>query len=352
MIRVLAFLAGLCIASMARAETYAFPSPMPKASALKIEASGDIEAIEPLIRDFQSLNPTIAITYVDTLTNDLFTRVSEACARGEPIADLVFSSSVDHMVKLANDGCAAPHTSTDTARAPAHARWRDEVFGFTFEPAVIVYNRDLVPASEIPRTRDQLADLLRNQGAKYNGRIGTYDIARSGIGYLFAFFDAQQSSTFGRLIETFGRAEAKLFCCTGELLQEIEAGRILIGYNLLGSYAYGRLRAGAPIGIVMPRDYTLVLSRAAFIPLNAPNPDAGKAFLDYLLSLRGQKIAAERSFFFAQSEPAPDGVDAADPVTQAGINRPIPIGPALLAVSDRQKRQRILNDWKQSLGGN
>ena len=115
MIRALAFLVSLCIASMARAETYAFPSSMPNATALKIEGSGDIEAIEPLIRDFQSLNPTTAITYVDTLTNDLFTRVSEACARGAPIADLVFSSSVDHMVKLANDGCAAPHASADTA---------------------------------------------------------------------------------------------------------------------------------------------------------------------------------------------------------------------------------------------
>ncbi len=100
----------------------------------------------------------------------------------------------------------------------------------------------------------------------------------------------------------------------------------------------------------MPRDYTLVLSRAAFIPLHAGNPQAGKAFLDYLLSLRGQKTAFERSFFFSQSEPAPDGVDAASPDIQSGINRPIPIGPALLAVSDRQKRQRILTDWKQSLG--
>lgn len=350
--RLAAILLALCLASTAHADTYEFPSVLPNPTALRIEGSGDIEAIEPLIRDFQSLNPNIAITYIDTLTNDLFTRISEACTSGGSIADLVFSSSVDHMVKLANDGCAANHTSVDTARAPAHARWRDEVFGFTFEPAVIVYNRDLVPASEIPRTRDQLADLLRREGARYNGRIGTYDIARSGIGYLFAFFDAQQSSTFGRLIETFGRAEAKLFCCTGELLQEIEAGRILIGYNLLGSYAYGRMKAGAPIGIVMPRDYTLVLSRAAFIPLKALNPETGKAFLDYLLSLRGQKIAAERSFYFAQSEPAPDGVDAAEPDAQAGINRPIPIGPALLAVSDRQKRQRILKDWQQSLGGN
>ncbi len=42
--------------------------------AVEDRRSGDIAAIEPLIRDFQSLNPAVSITYVDTLTNDLFTR--------------------------------------------------------------------------------------------------------------------------------------------------------------------------------------------------------------------------------------------------------------------------------------
>ena len=71
-------------------------------------------------------------------------------------------------------------------------------------------------------------------GARRNtlGRVGTYDIARSGIGYLFAFFDAQQSSAFGRLLEGLGRAQARLYCCTGELLDDIASGKLLIGYNL------------------------------------------------------------------------------------------------------------------------
>lgn len=332
------------------AETYTFPASAAPKAGLRIEGSGDIEAMGPLIRDFQSLNPHIAITYVDTLTNDLNARLTASCADGKDLPDVVFSSSVDHMVKLANDGCAMAHSSRETQRLPAHARWRDEVFGFTFEPAVIVYNRDLVRPEDVPHTRDQLADLLRRDAAGFDGRVGTYDIAQSGIGYLFAFFDAQESSSFGRLIEAFGRARVKLFCCTGELLEQIEEGRILIGYNLLGSYAYARLKAGAPIGIVLPRDYTLVLSRAAFVPAGAANPAGGKAFIDYLLSLRGQQVVLQNSFFFAQGAALPDGIDAAGRDAQAGITRPIPIGPDLLAVSDRQKRQRLLRVWTDSLG--
>ncbi len=170
--------------------SYEFKALAPEAGKLRIEASGDIEAIEPLIRDFQALEPALSITYVDSLTNDLYGMMQEACAKGMTGADLVFSSSADHMVKLANDGCAQPHTSPETSRAPPFASWHDEVFGFSFEPAVIVYNRNLVPPSDVPRSRDQLVDLLRDKAETYNNRIGTYDIARSGIGYLFGFFDA------------------------------------------------------------------------------------------------------------------------------------------------------------------
>jgi iron(III) transport system substrate-binding protein len=327
---------------------YEFKATGVESAQLTIEAVGDIEAIEPLIKDFQVLEPGLSITYVDNLTNDLFEMLQAACDKDLVVADLVFSSAVDHMVKLANDGCAQPHTSSETSRAPPFASWHDEVFGFSFEPAVIVYNRKLVPPSDVPRSRDQLVDLLRSKAETYNNRIGTYDIARSGIGYLFGFFDAQQSSAFGRMMEGFGRANAGLYCCTGELLRDIESGKVLIGYNLLGSYAYGRFKAGAPIGIVLPRDYTLVLSRAAFVPTHAANPQAGKKFLDYLLSLRGQRTAAEKSFFFAYGQAAPEGVDAAEPELQSGIYRPIPLGPALLAVTDRHKKARLLKEWNQS----
>lgn len=337
----------LFAAPPARAETYRFPAAAQPGETLTVEASGDIEAIAPLIRDFQAMAPEVSVLYTDRLTNELFSLLEGQCAGGDVAADLVFSSSVDHMVKLANDGCAQPHRSSETQKLPPHAQWLDEVFGFSFEPAVIVYNRDLLAPGQVPLSRDQLVDLLRQQPELLAGRIGTYDIARSGIGYLFAFFDAQQSSAFGRLLEGLGRARARLYCCTGELLDDIASGELLVGYNLLGSYAYGRYRAGAPIGIVLPHDYTLVLSRAAFIPKRAANAAAGKRFLDYLLSVRGQKVAADRAFFFAQGAPLPDGAEAASPEQQSGVYRPIPIGPELIAVTDVQKRRRLLREWNK-----
>ena len=124
---------------------------------------------------------------------------------------------------------------------------------------------------------------------------------------------------------------------------------ILIGYNLLGSYAYGRLKAGAPIGIVLPRDYTLVLSRAAFIPQTAGTPK--RQGLPRLPAVAAWSAGCGRS---PSSSPrasrCPDGVDAGDSDDQMGIVQPIPIGPDLLAVTDKHKRQRLLKVWRDTLG--
>src|SRR3954447_425571 len=127
---------------------------------LAIHAATDIDALEPLIRDFQASSaPDVTVTYTEYQTNDLFAVARDECLhrsdreRGSAQVDVIISSSVDQLVKLVNDGCATPHQSRETAAVPDWAKWRDEVFGFTFEPALIVYNRDLMPSHQVPRTR-------------------------------------------------------------------------------------------------------------------------------------------------------------------------------------------------------
>ncbi len=226
-----------------------FPASEHERTVLTIRAAADADAMAPLIRDYQQLYPDVTVIYHEYVTADLFGEVAAACAAGRAArdypADVVISSSVDHLIKLANDGCARAHRSFETARQPDWAAWRDEVFGFTTEPAVIAYRPDLVPPEDLPHSRVALVDLLRRKPEAYAGRIGSYDITLSGIGYLFAAYDARAAATYGRLVEAFGRADLRVRCCTGDLIADLEAGRIAIGYNLLGSYVYRAMRRGA-----------------------------------------------------------------------------------------------------------
>ncbi|MXQ14377.1 ABC transporter substrate-binding protein [Microvirga makkahensis] len=352
-------IAGLCLlwslimvmASKVHAEEpKTFPALLPEQEALSVHAATDLLAMEPLIRGFQNLYPNTRVEFVEYVTNDLYAAAAEACQGGQALGDVFLSSSVDQLVKLANDGCARDIRSPETVTAPPWANWRNEVFGFTFEPVVFVYNRGKLPAEDVPSTHLELADLLRLRPEAYRGRVGTYDIRQSGIGYLLAFNDSQQTTTtYGRLLESLGRSQAVVRCCTSEILDELEAGRILIGYNMLASYAYARVRAGADLGIVMPADYTLVLSRGAMVPSRARNADAAARFVSYLLSARGQEVAQREGFFFGFGGETPPGIEGASSIIQTGVARPITISPALLAVQDDERRRRFIADWSRSL---
>jgi ABC-type Fe3+ transport system substrate-binding protein len=312
--------------------------PADAAAELLVQGTTDVALFAPLLEAFAAASPGIAIRYEQWASNDLHLAARAACRGEAPSADVVISSAVDQQVQLVNDGCAQPHRSGLTEALPRATNWRDEVFGVSAEPAVIVYNRDLVPPEEAPRSRFDLIDLLRPAGSRYAGRVATYDIEASGLGYLFAFADSQAATTFGSLIEAFGRSGAVATCCSAEIIDGVAEGRYLIAYNVLGSYALDRAAADPRIAVVAPEDYTLVLSRAALIPEGAGNPQAAAALVDFILSEPGRTALSETRLLFP--------FDAGLPAADDSIYRPIPLSPVLLLGLDRQKRATFLALWR------
>jgi iron(III) transport system substrate-binding protein len=314
-----------------------------QALVLRLLSSTDLGIIAPLIRGFQRERPDVAVRYREVDTRPLFAEMSGKCRARTGDADLVVSSAVDLQLKLVNDGCAQPMRSPRTEVLPAWARWRDEMFGLTNEPVVMVYNRAAFAGRKVPRSRFDLIDFLRAEPERVRKRIATYDIEISGVGYLFAFHDSRQATAFGRILESLGRAEPVLRAGTGEILDGIAEGRWIIGYNLLGSYAVTRAKQDPRIGVIYPQDYTLVLSRAAFIPKFGAQPALARAFIDFTLSPAGRKILSTQGMLFS-GEHGQGASDALPPAL-----RPIPFTPALLVGLDSQKRARFLSQWRNSL---
>lgn len=329
-----------------------FPAPGPQAGRLVIHGATDLETMRPLILDFQQVATGVTVEFVDYVTNDLYRQAEKACAGEAESGDILLSSAVDQLVRLANDGCAQPHRSAETLAVADWANWRDEVFGFTFEPVVFVYDKRAVPAEDVPKSHEDLADLLRLKPNVYSGHIGTYDIEASGVGYLLAFYDARHAPTaYGRLIEGLGRIDTVTRCCNNEVLGEIASGHVHLAYNVLGSYAYRAAIENPDLGIVVPNDYALVLSRGAMIPKDAEHPQIGKEFLNYLLSPRGREVARQKAFFFDDGNPLLLGVEGPEALMESGVGRPIRIGPALLAAQDESQRSSFIANWKRLIAG-
>jgi two-component system sensor histidine kinase TctE len=277
-----------------------YPSPRPEAARLLIHAATDRPLMEPLLRDFQAMHAEVAIDFVDMQSGDVHASVVDAATP----PDIAISSAIDLQVKLVNDGWIQPHRSAETTLVPAWANWRNEAYGFTLEPAALVYARQAFGAGEVPRSRSDLLRLLQAQPDRFRRRVATYDIALAGVGYLFATQDSLLANQFWRLAIAISEATARLFPTSAEILEAIEHGEVLVGYNVLGSYALARQQAGAPIGIVLPRDYTLWMSRVVVIPRAARSPATAKLFVDYLLSPRGQATVAATPGMHAWSRPA------------------------------------------------
>ncbi|MBT3359896.1 MAG: ABC transporter substrate-binding protein, partial [Rhodospirillales bacterium] len=323
-----------------------FPAPQKETAKLVVFGSTDLVAMSPVIEHYQMENPGTAVEYSELLSADLYDLIRKNKPLNGRLPDIVISAAMDMQFKLTNDGFALRHESPQTAKLPQWANWRNEAFGFTFEPVVIVYNPQILSAEDIPSTRFDLVRLLREKADTYRSKVGSYDIAKSGVGYLFATQDALQAHTYGRLLESFGRNAVYLGNTTGEVLDAIEAGDLLIGYNVLGSYTRLRIVQGASLAMVLPADYTLVMSRVAFIHRDTPSTDAARSFMDYLLSRNGQEVLARKSNLYA-IHPELQGPGTAAELRQAasGPLRPIRLGTGLLVNLDKLNRRRFLLDW-------
>jgi iron(III) transport system substrate-binding protein len=317
---------------------------------LVIYSSTDLSAAAPLISEFESIYPGIEVEYNEMNSPELYARfVSETDVKGSS-ADVTWSSSMDLQIKLANDGYAETYRTPEARFLPRWAIWRDEAFGTTFEPAVFVYNKRLLKDDEIPRTHSEFLRVLSQRGSKFNSNVTMYDIRRSAVGFLFLTQDSMAMPSFWDLLDALGAASVELEANTGTMMERIASGKDLFGYNLLGSYAMARARHDPALGVVLPTDYTLVLSRVVVIAKRAPHPNAAKLWVDFLLSRRGQTIIAERSRLFSIRDDVEGEFTAASLMKKLGDSaRPIPVGPGLLVHLDRSKHREFMKRWQRAI---
>lgn len=321
-----------------------------KEGKLVIYGATDSKAAAPLIKDFNALYPGISVEYNDLNSTEVYNRYISEVAAGGNTADMLWSSAMDLQMKLASDGYALQYKSVEAGKIPGWAVWNDTAYGTTFEPAAIVYNKRLLTAKEVPATHADFAKLISQ--AKFKDKVTTYDIEKSGVGFMFMTQDSRAYNDFAGLEKAFGAARVRVQSSTGTMLERISSGENLIGYNVLGSYALVRAKTDPSIGVVLPKDYTLILSRVLFISKNAKHVNAAKLWLDYMLSQRGQTIIANDSKLYAIRADVKGDTTSADLTKLVGAAnlKPLPVSPMLLQYLDPTKRLAFLRQWKETAG--
>lgn len=317
---------------------------------LTIYSSLDLDAATPLIEAFQTENPSIAVNYHELQTVDIYERVLSESDGGDGTADLVISSAMDLQMKLANDGYARRIPLAHANRWPSWANWRNTAIALTYEPSVMVYHRPSFSDEQVPRTRDALVALLDTDNDALYGRVATYDIERAGVGFLFLARDAEHNRDTWNLVRAMGRSGVRLYSNSSAILERVADGRFALGYNILGSYAAAWAANNPDLGIILPTDYTIIMSRIALVPEVAREPELGTQFLDFLMSRNGQEIMASAAKLPAL-HPDVVGPNTASALREeAGEKlRPIAVSPALLVYLDQVRRARFIDRWNDTL---
>ncbi len=162
--------------------------------------------------------------------------------------------------------------------------------------------------------------LLRGSAQRFCGKVGTYDPAITGAGYLFAAQDA------------------RLSCCSSDMIDDLRFGDLLVSYYLLGSYFIAQVMQ--VYQVIELEDFTLTLSRTAPVPKQAANVEGGFDLLRLLLSPQGENLVAKGA-----GTPA---VEAAAFDRKPHL-RPIRLDPGLLAKLDRVTRATFLEEWRAEM---
>nr|WP_229218336.1 ABC transporter substrate-binding protein [Rugamonas apoptosis] len=320
-----------------------------KEGTLVIYSTTDSKAVEPLIRDFRAEYPGITVEYNDMNSTEIYNRFLSEQAAGGASADLTWSSAMDLQMKLVHDGGALQYKTPEATHIPAWANWKDMAYGTTFEPAAFVYNKRLVSDAEVPQTHAELAKLVTDKPEKFGKKVTAFDIEKSGVGYMYITQDAKANPDFWNFARSVQHAGLRVQSSVGIMLERIASGEQLIGFNLHGSYAYARAKKDPSIGVVIPKDYVLVMSRVIFISKGARHPNAAKLWLDYTLSKRGQSVIANQAELYSlRTDVEGESTAAALARLRPGVLKPIPLNEELLGNLDQKRRLDFFKQWKEA----
>ncbi|MBO9610590.1 MAG: extracellular solute-binding protein [Paenibacillaceae bacterium] len=172
---------------------------------------------------------------------------------------------------------------------------------------IIVYNKTKFTAETAPKSWKDFAN------AQYKNQIATADPAVAAPAYPFVaqIFSKEGMDGGKALFQSWFANGLKVFPKNPQVVEGLNSGAVSVA-ALQESNAYTMVNAGSPIGLVWPAEGAPASVRVAAIQKNTKNPNAAKAFIEFLLDPKTQQELidkGEESYFEPSAtgaKPKPD----------------------------------------------
>lgn len=226
------------------------------------------------------------VQVVSAGSGELLKRLQAEAAR--PLADALISVGADGID--ASPALFEPYDPPGTDKFIPGLRYSRNWLPFTVTlPAVIAVNTKLVAEADIPTQWKDLAD------PKWKGKVAFAGSDKSGSAFsqmLQIIHNEGETAgwaLFGRMMENFiitGSSTA--------VIRGAAQGEYAMALTLEDN-AQRFIDGGAPLKIVYPKEGISIQADAMALVAKAPNPAAGKALMDYIVSAEGQSVIVKAS---------------------------------------------------------
>jgi iron(III) transport system substrate-binding protein len=240
-----------------------------------------------------------------------------------PRADVFWSGDPIRPQILITRGLVAPHVSAAAEGIPAEFRAADGTWtGFSARARVILVNTDLVPVGERPGSiRDYLDSRWKDRTAIANPAYGT---TTTHFAALFEAWGDEEGRAFLTGLRNNG---VRVAASNGEVKRLVAAGEVAWGVVDTDDAAVA-VESGAPVAVIFPDTGglgTLVVPTVAVRIAGSPNPESGKALVDYLVSAEVERALAEaacRQMPLRAGVPTPPGVRSVAEIDAMEVDYP------------------------------
>ncbi len=275
---LIAGLAAVLLAGSAMAPT----SALAQSGTVSVYTAHAPEIYNEIVPKFEAATG-ITVSLVQAGSGDIVQRARAEAA--SPLADVIWSIGGEALE--ANSDLLEPYTSAHDAMIDPLYKVGTNWLPYTGIPMVLVVNTDMVPADEMPVAWADLADEKWDQKVAFAGADSSGSAFMQLATVLDVYGEEEGWALFEQMMGNFIITNS-----SGRVPRGTADGEFAIGLTLEEA-AQRYVAGGAPVAIVYPEPATSALPDAVALVKGGPNPEAGKAFIDFVLSEEIQAFLVE-----------------------------------------------------------
>ncbi len=273
--------------SVALAAALSFSSAHAASGKLVLYTSQPDKDAAKTVAAFNSVEPNVTVEWIRSGTTEVMNKLRAEIAAGDPKPDVLLIADVVNMESLKRDGHLLAYKGAPVGPYSSDTYDADMTyFGTKLITTGIMYHTSakIKPTSWKDLIRPEVRGLVTMPSPLYSGAAAIHmgAITRSeGLGW-----DYYEKLAANDTVPVKGN---------GAVLRAVSGGQKV--YGIVVEFIVIRSKGkGAPIEFVFPNEGVSAVTEPVAILKTGKNPEAAKAFIDFILSEDGQRLAVSQGY--------------------------------------------------------